>query len=53
MGRDRGTMGKKEIHKELDKAERMPANGGHLVPPDVTWANFRYAVEHLRQMVLD
>ncbi len=49
--------GRREIHAELNKAERMLAEGGyvvgfdHLIPPDVPWANFAYAVEHLRKMV--
>ena len=43
------------IHRELDRAERMHALGGyvvgfdHLLPPNIPWANFVYAVEHLRR----
>jgi uroporphyrinogen decarboxylase len=49
--------GKPEIHRELDRAERMLALGGwvpgfdHLIPPDVSWENFRYFVENLKKMV--
>ena len=45
------------MHRELDRAEQMLALGGwvpgcdHLIPPDVSWANFTYFVEHLKKMV--
>ena len=35
----------------------MLAGGGyivgfdHLIPPDASWANFKYMVEHLRALV--
>jgi uroporphyrinogen-III decarboxylase len=50
--------GKPELHRELDRAEKMLALGGyvpgfdHLIPPDATWSNFTYFVEHLRKMIL-
>jgi len=25
----------------------------HCVPPDVSWANFKYFVEHLKKMVFN
>jgi uroporphyrinogen decarboxylase len=49
--------GKPEMHRELDRAEKMLALGGwvpgfdHLIPPDVSWENFKYAVTELRKMV--
>ncbi|HET6485980.1 MAG TPA: uroporphyrinogen decarboxylase family protein, partial [Spirochaetia bacterium] len=49
--------GKAEIHRELDRAEKMLARGGwvpgfdHLIPPDVPWASFEYAVKELRRLV--
>lgn len=49
--------GQPEMHRELDRAEQMLALGGwvpgfdHLVPPDVSWANFKFFMEHLRKMV--
>jgi uroporphyrinogen decarboxylase len=49
--------GKPEMHRELDRAEQMLALGGwvpgfdHLIPPDVSWANFTYFMEHLKKMV--
>ena len=49
--------GKLEMHRELDRAEQMLALGGwipgldHLVPPDVSWGNFKFFMEHLRKMV--
>lgn len=45
------------LDAELAKAERLLAKGGyvpgfdHLIPPDVPWAHYRYAVESLRGMV--
>jgi uroporphyrinogen decarboxylase len=49
--------GKPELHRELDRAERMLARGryipgfDHLIPPNATWANFAYFVDHLRKIV--
>jgi uroporphyrinogen decarboxylase len=49
--------GKREMHGELDRAERLLARGGwipgfdHLIPPDVPWANYRYFVEHLKRII--
>jgi hypothetical protein len=48
---------KKDIHRELDRAQRMFARGGwiagfdHLIPPDVPWGRYRYALTELRGMV--
>ncbi len=48
---------KKEIHTELDKAQRMLAKGryipgcDHLIPPNVPWENWKYFVEALRKMI--
>lgn len=48
--------GKPEMHRELDRAEKMLALGGwvpgfdHLIPPDVPWENFKYAMTELRKM---
>jgi uroporphyrinogen decarboxylase len=50
--------GRRELHRELDRAERMLALGGwvpgfdHLIPPDASWDNFEYFMEHLKKMVL-
>ena len=47
---------RKAIHREIDRAERMLALGGyivgfdHLIPPNVPWTNFVYAVERLRAL---
>ena len=49
--------GKPEMHRELDRAEQMLALGGwvpgfdHIIPPDVSWGNFKFFMEHLRKMV--
>jgi uroporphyrinogen decarboxylase len=49
--------GRPAIHRELDKAERLLAQGGyivgfdHLIPPDVPWDSYQYAVTHLRKMI--
>ncbi len=49
--------GKPELHRELDRAEKMLALGGwvpgfdHLIPPDASWANLSYFMEHLKKMV--
>lgn len=48
---------KADIHRELDKAAAMFAAGGwivgfdHLIPPDVPWKNFAYAVGELERMI--
>jgi uroporphyrinogen decarboxylase len=48
--------GKPEMHRELDRAEQMLALGGwvpgfdHLIPPDASWNNFAYFMEHLKKM---
>jgi uroporphyrinogen decarboxylase len=48
--------GKAEIDIELEKARRMLAFGrfvpgfDHLIPPDVSWDNFRYAAERMREL---
>ncbi len=47
--------GKPEMHRELNRAERLLARGGwipgfdHLIPPDVPWANYKYFVETLKK----
>jgi uroporphyrinogen-III decarboxylase len=49
--------GRAEIHRELDRAARMFERPGyvvgfdHLIPPDVSWANFKYAMEEIRKLV--
>lgn len=49
--------GKPEMHRELDRAEQMLALGGwvpgfdHLIPPDASWANFKYFMEQLKKMI--
>jgi uroporphyrinogen decarboxylase len=48
---------KGDIHRELDKAFEMLALGGwvpgfdHLIPPDVPWQSFAYAVRELDRMI--
>jgi len=48
---------KKEMHCELDRAERMLAKGGyvpgfdHLIPPNVPWGNWKYFTENLKKMI--
>jgi uroporphyrinogen-III decarboxylase len=48
---------KKAIHSELDKAQRMLAAGGyvpgfdHMIPPNIPWENYKYAVNELRRMI--
>jgi hypothetical protein len=59
-GLDKSALAKagKDIHCELDRAERMLSLGGwivgfdHLIPPDVPWESFRYAVTEIRRMIL-
>jgi uroporphyrinogen decarboxylase len=47
---------KKDIHRELDRARLMFERGGwiagfdHLIPPDVPWQNYKYALTELRRM---
>jgi len=49
--------GKPELHRELDRAERMLALGGyvpgfdHLIAPDASWQNYKYFVEQLKKMI--
>jgi len=49
--------GRTEIHRELDRAEAMFAAGrwiagfDHLIPPDVSWGNYRYAMHELKVML--
>ena len=48
---------KEAIDRELARAERMLQHGGylpgpdHLVPPHVSWENYRYFIERLRELV--
>jgi uroporphyrinogen decarboxylase len=48
---------KAAIHKQLDRAQRMLATGGyipgfdHLIPPNVSWKNYEYAVNELKRMI--
>jgi hypothetical protein len=57
-GLDKGALARSraDIHRELDRAERMFAAGGwipgfdHLIPPDVPWESFAYAVGTLTRM---
>ena len=59
-GLDKSALAKtqKDINRELCKAEEMLGSGGyivgfdHLIPPDVPWKHFKYAVEELRRMIL-
>ena len=50
-------LGKEAIDRELAIAERMLQHGGylpgpdHLVPPNVSWENYRYFMHQLRAMV--
>ena len=47
----------KAINKEISRAEKMIASGGyvvgfdHLIPPDVSWKNFEYAVTEIKKIV--
>jgi uroporphyrinogen decarboxylase len=47
---------RKDIHRELDRAASMFERSGwiagfdHLIPPDVPWRNYHYAVTELRKM---
>ena len=49
--------GKPEMHRELDRAERMCALGGfvpgfdHSIPPNVPWENYRYFIERLKRII--
>jgi len=48
---------KKDIDRELAKAERVLAKGGyvpgadHLIPPNVPWENWKYYCEQLRRII--
>ena len=48
---------KKETNIELPKTESMLADGGiipgfdHLIPPDVSWENWKYAMENLKRIL--
>jgi hypothetical protein len=50
--------GKKNIDAELDRARAMLEHGGwvpgfdHLIPPDVPWRSFEYAMTELRRMIV-
>ena len=47
----------KAIHAQLDRAQRMLAQGGyivgfdHLIPPNVPWKNYAYAINELKRMI--
>lgn len=49
--------GKRDMNKELKRAERMMALGGyvpgfdHAIPPNVPWTNFKYFMEQLKKMI--
>jgi hypothetical protein len=57
-GLDKSALAKTraDIHRELDRAERMFAAGGwiagfdHLIPSDVPWESFAYAMRELVRM---
>jgi uroporphyrinogen decarboxylase len=57
-GLDKSALAKstRDVHRELDRAEAMFARGGwiagfdHLIPPDVPWRIYVYAVTELRKM---
>ena len=48
---------RQQINGELARAEQMLALGGyipgcdHLIPPNVSWSNWRYFVENLRKII--
>ena len=48
---------KKTIHSELDKAQRMLAGGGyvpgfdHMIPSNVSWENYKYAINELKRII--
>jgi uroporphyrinogen decarboxylase len=58
-GLDKSALAKtrREIHRELDRAQRMFSRGGwiagfdHAIPPDVPWRNYEYAVKEIRRMI--
>ena len=58
VGLDKNALAqsRREINRELARAERMLAEGGyipgcdHLIPPNVPWANWKYYVEELRKL---
>jgi uroporphyrinogen-III decarboxylase len=49
--------GKKAMHVELDRCERMLALGGyipgfdHAIPPDAPWASFDYFITQLKRLL--
>jgi len=51
------TLDRSAMHRQLDRAQRMFAQGGyivgfdHLIPPNVPWANYQYFIEQLRPMI--
>ena len=51
------SLSRKEINRELDKAERMLAAGGyipgcdHLIPPNVSWDNWKYFNVQLKKLI--
>ena len=57
LGKRALAQGKEAIDRELARAERMFPYGGyiaspsHLIPPDVPWANYKYYLERLRELV--
>ncbi len=50
--------GRAEMHRELDRAERLLARGrwvpgfDHLIPPEASWENFSWFVGELRKLVM-
>ncbi len=50
-------LDKAAINKQLDRAQRMLAGGGyilgfdHMIPPNVSWENFKYTVNELKRMI--
>jgi hypothetical protein len=49
-------VGREEIDREVERARDMVREGryvpafDHLIPPDVPWANFKYAAEKIREV---
>jgi len=58
-GLDKGALAadRSAMHRQLDRAQQMFAQGGyivgfdHLIPPNVPWANYKYFLEQLRPMI--
>lgn len=48
---------RKDIGRELDKASRLMAMGGyvpgcdHMIPPDVSWENYKYFVTEMKKLI--